>query len=457
MNNASVELEGLARFTLDTRFEGLPSRVVRDVKFFLMDSLGCGLAGVATKPGKMFISLAKRLSGPPESSIIGVDGKVSCVNAAMVNGQLINTLDYESISGHAAPYIIPPALAIGESVGASGRQLILAVALGLEISSRLSKALSKAPFAGPGATYQWAVRSGYASHNFAVAASVGKLLKLDFTQLLNGMGTAGHLSQVLTWIRFTFQSHRAMTKYGVPGWQNTGGIIAALLAQEGFIGDTTIFDPVEGFWKLAGYETWDSKNILNGLGQDWNFFDKIIYKPYPSCRMFQTEMDCFLKIIDEHKISSKEIEHISILGHPTLEAPAFTNRELKSIVDIQFSPAYTFAMAVHKVPKGVDWQDLETSSQPEIQKLVKKIEYHSYPEYVQKQLSIVEVNARGKVFREEKKFTELHELTEEELFAKYRHNAVGILTQDKIEKSIEVLMKLDEIKHIKELTANITA
>jgi 2-methylcitrate dehydratase PrpD len=110
MNNASVELEGLARFTLDTRFEGLPSRVVRDVKFFLMDSLGCGLAGVATKPGKMFISLAKRLSGPPESSIIGVDGKVSCVNAAMVNGQLINTLDIESISGHAAPYIIPPAI-----------------------------------------------------------------------------------------------------------------------------------------------------------------------------------------------------------------------------------------------------------------------------------------------------------------------------------------------------------
>jgi hypothetical protein len=76
---------------------------------------------------------------------------------------------------------------------------------------------------------------------------------------------------------------------------------------------------------------------------------------------------------------------------------------------------------------------------------------------VQKQLSIVEVNARGKVFREEKKFTELHELTEEELFVKYRHNAARILTPDKIEKSIEVLMKLDEIKHIKELTANITA
>jgi 2-methylcitrate dehydratase PrpD len=45
-----------------------------------------------------------------------------------------------------------------------------------------------------------------------------------------------------------------MTKYGVPGWQDTGAVMGALLAQEGFIGDTTILDPAEGFWKLAGYE-----------------------------------------------------------------------------------------------------------------------------------------------------------------------------------------------------------
>jgi 2-methylcitrate dehydratase PrpD len=457
MNSASVELEGLSRFAVDTKYEDLPPGVVRDVKFFLMDSIGCGLTGVTTDPGKMFISLAKRLGGPPESSIIGVNGKVSCVNAALANGQLINAIDYDSISGHTPPYIIPPPLAIAESIEASGKQLILALAIGLEISTRISQALSRGSFmGGPEGKFKWANRSGYASHNFGAAASVGKLIRLNLQQMLNAMGTAGHLSQVLTWIRYTFQDHRAMTKYGVPGWQNTGGIMAALLAQEGFIGDTTIFDPEEGFWKLAGYESWNGEKILEGLGDNWRFFTKIVYKPYPCCRMFQTELDCFLKIINENKIGPQEIESVSILGHPTLEAPAFTNREVKSIVDIQFGPAYTFAMAAHNVPKGVDWQDLEIVRSPKIQELAKIIDYRTYPEYLVKQMSIVEVKARGKVFREEKRFADLHELSEDELFAKFRHNASRILTQDKIDRAINSMMALEKVKKVNELMDAVT-
>jgi 2-methylcitrate dehydratase PrpD len=268
MKSASVELEGLARFAVNTKYEDLPPSVVKDVKIFLMDSIGCGLTGVTTDPGKMFISLAKRLGGPPESSIIGVNGKVSCVNAAMANGQLINAIDYDSISGHTPPYIIPPPLALAESTGASGKEFILSLAIGLEIATRLSRALSKGSFMNAqDGKFTWSARSGYASHNFAAAASAGKVIGLDLPQMLNAMGTAGHLSQVLTWIRYTFQDHRAMTKYGVPGWQDTGAVMGALLAQEGFIGDTTILDPAEGFWKLAGYENWNSEKILEGLGR----------------------------------------------------------------------------------------------------------------------------------------------------------------------------------------------
>ncbi len=143
MINASAELEGLAKFALDIKYEDLPPGIIQDVKYFLLDSIGCGLAGVATAPGKMWISLAVRYGGPPESSIIGVKGKVSCVNAAMANGQLINALDFDCISGHAPPFIIPPPLALAESVKASGKEFILALAAGLEIGARVSNALQK--------------------------------------------------------------------------------------------------------------------------------------------------------------------------------------------------------------------------------------------------------------------------------------------------------------------------
>ena len=261
MNDAHTELEGLARFTVETKYEDLPPHVVRDIKLFLMDSMGCGLAGVATGPGKMFISLAKRLGGPPDSSILGVKGKVSCVNAAMANGQLINALDYDCISGHTPPYIVPPPLALAESSKATGKQFILAMATGLETAARLLTALPKQFQIDASGNFKWVTRSGYASHNLAVAGAAGKILGLDVPQMLHAMGTAGHLSQVPTWIRYTFQEHRAMTKYAVPGWQNTGGMMAALLAKEGFIGDTTLLDGDQGFWKFAGYDGWYRKTF----------------------------------------------------------------------------------------------------------------------------------------------------------------------------------------------------
>ena len=422
-----------------------------------LDSLGCGLAGIETDPGKMIIALARRLGGPPEASIIGIGSKVSCVNAVLANGQLINAMDYEALSGHTPPYIIPPPLAMAECYHTSGRDLILATAIGLEMTHRIAGALTWGSFFGGKETkFSWATRSGYASSNFGAAAAAGKIIKLNQNQMINALGAAGHMSQVLTWIRYTFQDHRAMTKYGVPGWQNTGGVMAALLAEMGFIGDATVFDEKEGFWKFAGYENWNPGKILEDLGKNWSYFNKIQYKWYPCCRMFQTELDCFMKIIEDHHLRPEEIEMVKVLGHPTLEAPAFTNRELSSIVDIQFGPAYVFAMAANDIPKGVDWQNLEIARSPRIQDFARKVNYRANPEFGTKMISMVEVTARGTTFKEEKRFIDVHELTQAELIAKFKHNAYSILTEQKIENAIHCLLELEEVKDISDLMSQIT-
>lgn len=457
MNQVSPEIEGLSRFAVETRWDDLPPQVVQGTKMLLLDSLGCGLAGIVTDPGKMIIALAQRLGGPPEASIIGIGGKVSCVNAVLANGQLINAIDYDALSGHTPPYIIPPPLAMAECNHASGKDLILATAIGLEMTHRITGAtFGKGNFLAGKENFTWATRSGYATSNFGAAAAAGKIIGLNQRQMMNALGTAGHLSQVLTWIRYTFQDHRAMTKYGVPGWQNTGGVMAALLAEMGFIGDTTIFDAKEGFWKFAGYENWNPGRMLEGIGQNWNYFTKIQYKWYPSCRMFQTELDCFLKILEDHHLRPEEIEKVEIYGHPTLEVPAFTNRELASIVDIQFSPAYIFAMAANGIPKGVDWQDMEIARSSRIQDLVGKINYQSHPEFGTKITSMVEVTARGKKFKEEKKFIDVHDVTEGELIDKFRHNASRILTEQKIENAINDILELDKITDVSKMMSQFT-
>ncbi len=455
--SVSPELEGLAKFAVETRWEDLPPKVIEDTKIFLMDSVGCGLGGITTDPGKMIIALARRLGGPPESSIIGVKGKVSCVNAVLANGQLINTLDYEALSGHTPPYIVPPALAMAESLDGSGRDLILATAVSLEVSARIAAALASGGFIiGEDGRVQWPVRQGYAHLNFGAAAAAGKIMRLNQGQMVHALGIAGHLSEVLTWVRYTFQEHRAMTKYGVPGWQNTGGVMAALLAEMGYLGDVTVFDAKEGFWKYVGYGGWHPERILNGIGSQWLFFNKILFKPYPSCRQFQTETEIFLHILEENQLRPDEIESVRVFGHPTLIEPAFTNRELNSIVDINFSPAYTIAMAAQGIPKGVDWQDLELARSPRISEFARKVSYTGHPDFRNKQLSLVEVSARGKTFREERPFSSLHEMGRDELIEKYRHNASKILTQGQISDSLQSFLNLENLPKISQLMTQVT-
>ncbi|HSW58647.1 MAG TPA: MmgE/PrpD family protein [Dehalococcoidales bacterium] len=453
----SPELEGLAKFVIETKWENLPPKVINDTKLFLMDSIGCGLGGILTDPGKIAITVAKRMGGPPESSIIGVKGKVSCVSAVLANGQLINALDWEALTGHAPPYIVPPALAMAESYDASGQDLIIATAVALEVAMRVNAALASGGFIiGDDGHVRWPDRQGYANLNFGVAAAAGKLMKLNQDKMIHAMSTAGHLSQVLTWVRHTFQEPRGMVKYGVSGWQNTGGVIAALLAESGFFGDPTVFDSDQGFWKFVGYGGWNPERILKDIGKEWLFFKKILFKPFPSCRQFQTETEAFLHIMDTHKLLAKDIESIKIYGHPTFFAPAFTSRELNHIVDIHFSPAYTLAMAAQGFPPGVEWQDMEVARTPAVTDLVNRISYTGHPEFREKQIVRVEVAARGQTFVAERPFNSLYEMSEQDLIKKYKHNAYKILTENQVENSLAYFLSLEKLPRTSLLAEQIT-
>jgi len=135
----------LAKFALKTKFEDLPESIVQETKLILMDTIGCALGALTTDKGKMNVALARRFGGPLEASVIGTGDKVSLLSAALANGELFVTLDYSNIiaGGHDGVYVIPTPLAIAESTEASGKDLILATAIGLEISARIARAVGR--------------------------------------------------------------------------------------------------------------------------------------------------------------------------------------------------------------------------------------------------------------------------------------------------------------------------
>ena len=370
-------IDELAKFIVDTKYEDLPEPVVHETKNLIMDSIGNGLASITTDPAKIFISLAKELGGPPESSIIGTALKVSCTNAVLANGQLFNTLDFDTVmpGGHAPPYIIPTQMAISELADATGKDLILACALGFEIAARIARATPPGMFFDAGKHFHLGPRDGFAKTNIGAAAGVGKLLKLSQKQMVDALANAGHLSQVLTWTRGNYSLSRNMMKYGVPGWQNTGAIIAVRLAQMGLEGDTELFDDAEnGFGEFCGYASFSKEKILPGLGQTWDFI-KVNYKKYACCTMLQAPIEIFSTIMQQNKLRVEDIEAVNILANPTVESLLFTSRELKNISDIQFGMHYVIALTAYGYKTGIEWQDWDIVTDPKITEFSKKVSF----------------------------------------------------------------------------------
>ncbi len=462
----------LAKFAVETRWEDLPASIVHETKLVLLDSVGCALAALTNDKGKMYASLIKKFGGPPEATIIGTGDKVSLSTAAMINGELLFALDYCPVmaGGHDSTYVVPAPLAVAEGVGASGKDLILATALGFEISSRLARAVLAHPVsvAAQRPRRVEPTRSGNAHSNFGAAAAAGRLMGFDLDKMNHAMGIAGHLCMVLTKMRWGSGGYHHMTKYGVPGWQLTGAVTAVLLADVGYLGDTTVLDSDRGFAFFTGYPDWHPEFLLDDIGKTWWFMHRLHYKPYPCCGAFHSAVDCFYDLTDQDNLKPNEIESVRLFMGSGANANILTQKELENPSAAQFSPPYIIAVAAHRVEIGPEWYDKATVRRPDILKFMDKVTVHPHPgvrdALLKDPLSALakcEITANGKVFSVERNHrrgtlgTEAAP-TEQDIIKKFRHNAERIITQDKIDRAVNIFLGLEKIENISRLISEIT-
>jgi 2-methylcitrate dehydratase PrpD len=465
----------LVAFVTAIQFEDLPKEVVHEAKRVLLDSVGCALGGIHTDKGKISIKLAREFNGKPESTIIGTDEKISCINAAFANGELINALDMDAIlyPGHVAPYVIPGPLAVAERIGSSGKDLLLAVALGHEISSRFGEALrgpKKFIKEDSGGRIVISDINGLGFCIFGGTAGLGKILKLDHGKMVHAIGIAGHICPVPGVAKWhNTDPPSGMTKYLSAGWLGEAEITAAFLAEKGYIGDIDVLSGEYGFWKCFASDKWRPDLLMKKLGQEWRFLNTA-YKPYPCCRLMHSGLDSFIKVIEENRLMPEDIHEVNLLLDPLTDKPLWHNREIKTHVDAQFSVPYVFAVAAHRIRSGADWQSLSTITNPKIREFMNKVRFKPHPRFDEimlkgrmNSLSKVEVVAKGKTFSEEKgwmkgdAFPEEARMTDEELSDKFRNNAQSILTPDRIEKIVRIIFGLDTIQDVRELTHSLVS
>jgi 2-methylcitrate dehydratase PrpD len=459
----------LAQFAVDTQWGDLPESIVQETRQVLMEHLGVTLAALSTDKGKLAAALGRRLGGPPESSIIGLGDKVSATSAVLANGELMITLDYHANMsfGHDGLFIIPPALAMAESIGASGKDLIMATVVGLEISSRLARAAGwhtltseevlKARSNPP--------KNKNAHSAFGAAAAAGRLLNLDQEKMLHALGIAGRHLDMSLLPEGGPPGMKAMTKYVVPGWQNTGSVISAMLAQMGYTGDTTALDEPQRM-------NWDPAHIAADLGKSWVFNLQLHYKPYPCCGAFHNNLDCFYNIIEQNNLMPDEIEQVNIFGRWAVQPQKGAGNEIEGIYAAQFNQPYNISLLAHRVRRGVEWVDPDTMKDPKILAFMDKVNFVADPDFAKEAANSrvndprtrparVSVTARGKTFTNEIKFRRGDSFTDvrwtwEDAVDKFRHNAERILTRGKIEQATEILSRLENLENVSELIKAIT-
>jgi 2-methylcitrate dehydratase PrpD len=171
-----------------------------------------------------------------------------------------------------------------------------------------------------------------------------------------------------------------------------------------------------------------------------------------------------MDVIDKYHITAEDIDSISALLLPIVEWPIWQVRDVKTQEAAQFSVAHVLSVVAHRIKIGPEWQSYETIMDPRIIDFRKKINFAPHPEWgkilmedPRSNPASVEVVANGKTFREERQYArgtygpEEVRMTDEQMEEKFRNNASGVLTDDKIDRATASIMSLENLEDTSEL------
>lgn len=343
----------VARFVSETSYDTLPAEVRERAKALVLDMVGIALrARHDAESTPAMLSAAGRLGlASGACTVIGDTAGFSPAGAAMVNGTLAHSLDFDDThatgSLHPSAPIVPAAFAAAEMAGADGMTTVAAIVAGYEVQVRLSLALD------PAAHYDRGFHPTATCGAFGAAAAAGRLLELDPEGYANAFGIVLSMSSG----SMQFLVNGAWTKRSHVGHAAMCGLVAATLAREGYQGAA---EAIEGKWGFlhAYAPAADAAKAVDGFGRRWETL-KIAVKPYPSCRYSHAAIDAILALAREHGIEAGEVNEVDVglpeAGWKITGDPEPAKQSPKSVVDGQFSMPFCAAVALRS--GGLAWDD----------------------------------------------------------------------------------------------------
>lgn len=291
----------LAAFAADLCFSQIPEPVVRRTEDLLVDWFGSAVAGHAARSVASIARFALSqgpATGPCE--VIGSATGTSPYAAAQANAAASHVAEQDDVHNgsvfHPATVVFPPALAVAQALGASGRELLTACVAGYEVGIRVGEFLGRSH-------YRVFHTTGTAG-TLAAAAAVGRLLGLDAAGMRHAFGSAGTQSAGLwEFLRTAADSKQLHTAHAAGA-----GLMAAYLAADGFTGAAQILEGPQGM--AAGMSSdADPARLADGLGTRWATAETS-FKYHASCRHTHPAADALLHVMQAHSLGPQDLARV---------------------------------------------------------------------------------------------------------------------------------------------------
>lgn len=367
--DARTVSQALASWAHGLRLEDVPAQVRAAACQHLLDGLGTALAAARANAAGPAVRVATALGGPAESTIVGTGVMASAPAAALANGTLLHTYDYDDTHAdglvHATAAVLPAAFAVGEQVAAGGARVLGAAVAGYETVCRIAAA-------SPHGFHARGIHATHACGVFSAALVASVLAGSSPAITVDAMGIAGSAAGGL----LEFLNTGSSTKQLHPGMAALNGILAARLAAAGASGPSSVLEGDKGLYAALSARPADPGRILEDLGTRWETA-AIGIKPYPACQLLHATLDAAAAVLGEVG-SADEVLRVVADVHPDSAAvvcePWPAKLAPRTAYDAKFSLPWSVAALLADGTVDLTTYSPDSIARPAVADLARRVE-----------------------------------------------------------------------------------
>lgn len=362
-------LQTLAEFAATTRLDRVSAAARDRARWIIADCIPVIAAGMQEREMQALVARHLAHAAPGNAWVIGTGKRAAALDAALLNGTAGTWLELDEgnlfAKGHPGIQVVPAAVALAQELGCSGADLLLAVTLGYELSSRISRAANVKLSVHPHGTYGV----------LGAALAAGKLKGFTVAQMLELINCASTMGMATS--RQTLLDG-ATVRNIFTGHSGYMGLMAAQLIECGFTGE--IDSPSSVYGKVLS-DSFDPARVVAGLGDEW-LIAQSYFKLHPTGRYAHSAIDALddlLARVPGGRLDDTAIDRIEVRAY--MLAALLAEKHVVSSFGARFSVPFALASILVHGCSGLKSFDAAAVANPRVQALAQRVDLREEPSF----------------------------------------------------------------------------